>query len=86
MTNAGYTIIKREFYNEKYCIVLGERKLYDGERYYGTNYVTWDCEPEKNHYFWGHYHTNYYDALRDYHLRLISYYNEKCTYYLNETI
>lgn len=71
MYNAGYEIIKVEYYTEDYAIVLGENKA--------GLYVTWDGCPKKGDFFWGHYFSNKYMALRDYHTRLLTYYNERCS-------
>lgn len=71
MKNAGYEIIMMEHYTEDYAIALGINSA--------KQYVTWDCQPSKNSFFWGHYFSNKYNALADYHTRLLSYYNERAT-------
>lgn len=69
MKNAGYEIIMIEHYTEDYAIVLGVNS--------SNHYVTWDSKPSENNFFWGHYFTDKNNALRDYHTRLLSYYNER---------
>lgn len=71
MENAGYKIIKIEHYTEDYAIVLGVNA--------SGQYVTWDSQPKKHSFFWGHYFNNKYNALADYHTRLLAYYNERAT-------
>ncbi len=71
MKNAGYEIIMIEYYTEDYAIVLGVNKH--------NNYVTWDSKPSENNFFWGHYFQDKTNALRDYHTRLLTFYNERCS-------
>lgn len=69
MENQGYTIIKIEKYNNNFAICLGKNEA--------GCFVTWDCRPDTDYYFWGHYFTDYNEAMRDYHTRLAHYYDEK---------
>lgn len=73
MYNAGYRIIRIERYSLTHAIVMGEIDISSGKKY-----VTWDSRPEENHFFWGHYFTDKTEALRDYHTRLMTQYNEQC--------
>lgn len=75
MKNAGFEIIKSEFYNENYAIVIGKKTTQ-----FGTEYVTWDSKPNENSFFWGHYFTDEKRAMVDYHLRLITYYEAQQQY------
>lgn len=65
MKNGDFEIIKGEMYNDKYGIVLGHDK-----KAKITPWVTWEYEPTRNSFFWGHYFGQLQDALQDYHLRL----------------
>ena len=42
-----------------------------------TPYVTWECNPENNSYFWGHYFKDLYAAQKD----LVSRGNDKVQFY-----
>lgn len=72
--NEEFTIIRSEIYaigkfNTVYEIVLAQ-----ADTNQGSVYVTWECKDGKD-YFWGHYFSNKYRALEDYHQRLYEYYN-----------
>lgn len=63
----GYEIIEAEqyrgndIYNAKAEIVIGHN-----ENNPVCPYVVWHCYKESD-YFWGHYITNWWEALEDYH-------------------
>ena len=59
--NAGYEIIKEEYYTRDNAIVLGKR---------GTDYVTWEYTKHNDNYFWGHYFTFENKAIHDFYTRL----------------
>ena len=66
MKNANYTIQKKEIFShsEKLGIALG---------WNGKQAVTWEFKIDnlgEYDFYWGHYHTNYYSAIYDYHIRL----------------
>ena len=54
--NEGYDIIVSVPLNREYEIVIGENA--DGR------YVVWTCR-NSNDYFWGHYVSNYKQALKE---------------------
>lgn len=60
----GYEIIRKEAYTKINYIVLGKKEK-------GlTPYVTWEYRSDTNSYFWEHYFTNEWEALKDFHIRL----------------
>lgn len=65
MNNAGYKIIKREFYSENFAIVIGYKE--NGS----SKYVTWEYSKDNDNYFWGHYFNSKSEVMRDYHERLM---------------
>lgn len=74
--NEGFEIIKSEYYNERYEIVLGQLRAESGNI---ILYVTWECMNEQS-YFWGHYFPTAglnarEKALKDYHTRLAKNYD-----------
>lgn len=73
LVNAGYFITKYEQYGSeeerKFYIVLGYNPK-------SNQYVTWDCVNLVS-FFWGHYFDNETHALKDYHERLVEYFNRK---------
>lgn len=75
MTNAGFTIVQSEIYEQyvshdtehiqMYGVCIGRKP---------KEYVTWEFvvnEKGEYSYFWGHYFTSKNRAFEDYHRRLI---------------
>lgn len=58
--NAGYVIVKAVKI-ECEEIVLG---------YKNNEWATWRCEPQFNHYFWGHYFSSQANAQIDFYERV----------------
>lgn len=71
-TNAGYTITNAVKVG-KNEIVLGEKTTSDNKK----QYVTWECNG--NSYFYGHYITNQFAALKDFGQRV----SDKAEFYRN---
>ena len=76
MVNAGYTIVKFEVYDleEDLGIALGYNEKAD-------QWVTWGCKGLATpgatpSFFWGHYILDRNAAYKDYHKRLMEYYEE----------
>lgn len=71
-TNANYEIIKSITIHDRE-IVLGENKNFEV-----SPYVTWIHDGEA--YYWGHYLSNYDDAIMDFVTRVI----DECKYVARE--
>ena len=67
-TNAGFTITNSVTLHGT-TVVLGERDSAYGNN--GKEYVTWEYNPERDSYYWGHYFSEQYAAERDFLDRLL---------------